>query len=58
MTYQLQYLTAFKTWQDMDIPTKSTESEAWEQLEAWERYAPQERFRWVRKPHTHTHLKP
>ena len=55
MTYQLQYLTAFKTWQDMDIPTKSTESEAWEQLEAWERYAPQERFRWVRKPHTHTH---
>ena len=48
MTYQLQMLSLSGKWEAMNVQPKATEAEAWQQLAAWERYCPSDRFRWVR----------
>ena len=48
MTYQLQMMSLSGKWEAMDVPAQATEELAWQQLAAWERYCPSDRFRWVR----------
>ena len=48
MTYQLQMMSLSGKWEAMDVPAQATEKLAWQQLAAWERYCPSDRFRWVR----------
>ena len=48
MTYQLQMLSLSGKWEAMNAPAQPTEALAWQQLAAWERYCPSDRFRWVR----------
>ena len=48
MSYQLQILSLSGQWEAMNVPAQPTEGLAWQQLAAWERYGPSDRFRWVR----------
>jgi len=48
MPYQLQTLSRSGKWEPMNVPAQATEELAWQQLAAWERYSPTDRFRWVR----------
>jgi hypothetical protein len=47
--YRLQVLTPGGRWLALDVPPQDTEEKAWEQLAAWERYCPRDRFRWTRR---------
>ena len=49
MTYELQVLSLSGKWEAMNVPAQPTEGLAWQQLAAWERYCPSDRFRWVRR---------
>ena len=48
MSYQLQILSLSGQWEALNVPAQPTEELAWQQLAAWERYCPSDRFRWVR----------
>ena len=48
MHYQLQTLSISGKWETMNVPAQPTEELAGQQLAAWERYCPSDRFRWVR----------
>ncbi len=46
--YRIQYKAPGQLWQDHTSAPATTESEAWAKLAAWQRYCPNERWRWVR----------
>jgi len=48
-TYRLQFKAPGQPWRNFDTEPLATESEAWAKLAAWERYAPRDRWRWVRR---------